>query len=441
MRRGIVIRLAVLLADAAVIVLFALAIPARYGRLATLCARSCATSQAPVSMGSPKLPVETYVTVLIILEGTFALLHLLAALWVLWRRASHPMAFFVASTFVMWGTTFVPTMGALSASDPVWTWPVAIARFLGAAALTLFFYVFPDGRFRPRWAAWLAVLWIISQAPRYFAPQSILSPDTWPPLLLAVVSGGFLGVMIALQVYRYHWVSNPAEQRQTKWVVIGIGGALTGYAALLLLLALSPGLAQPGTPGYLTVITFEEACVALLPISVSIAILRDRLYDVDQLINRTLVYGTLTATLTAVYAACVIVLQQVVRMLSGQSQRQDPVIIVVSTLAVIVMVQPLRRRIQNSFDRRFFRRRYNAANTLATFSAALRNEVELDHLTLHLVQVVEQTMEPASIWFWLAPFREKGANTLAMAPDNHIVISAHNERTGERDGEIPQRDV
>lgn len=137
----------------------------------------------------------------------------------------------------------------------------------------------------------------------------------------------------------------------------------------------------------------------LIPLSIGIAILRYRLYDIDILINRTLVYGTLTVLLAVVYIGSIVLLQQLFLQLTGQ--RQSALVTVISTLAIAALFQPLRRRIQGVIDRRFYRRKYDAARTLADFSATLREQVDLEQLNERLVAVVEETMQPSHVFLWL----------------------------------------
>jgi hypothetical protein len=137
-----------------------------------------------------------------------------------------------------------------------------------------------------------------------------------------------------------------------------------------------------------------------IPVAIGIAILRYRLYDVDRLINRTLVYAALTALLGAVYAGVVLVLGQ---LFGGVGAEPPSWAVAGATLAVAVLFQPARHRIQDVVDRRFNRRRYNAAKTIETFSARLRDEVDLDTLSAELLAVVGQTMEPTRLSLWLRP--------------------------------------
>jgi ADP-ribosylglycohydrolase len=148
-----------------------------------------------------------------------------------------------------------------------------------------------------------------------------------------------------------------------------------------------------------------------IPVAASIAILKYRLYDIDVVINRTLVYGSLTTALALTYFGGVATTQAIFRALTGQEQ-QPQLAIVVSTLVIAALFNPLRRQVQAFVDRRFYRRKYDAAKTLAAFSAKLRDETDLEALNSALVRVVRETMQPAHVSLWLRPdtFRKSQQN-------------------------------
>ena len=145
-----------------------------------------------------------------------------------------------------------------------------------------------------------------------------------------------------------------------------------------------------------------DASALMIPFSLGVAVLRARLFDIDVLINRTLVYGSLTATLLAVYFGGVATIQAVFRFLTGQEQ-QPQLAVVVSTLAIAALFNPVRRRIQSFIDRRFYRRKYDARKTLEAFNSRLREETALDALSNDLLGVVKGTMQPEHVSLWVRP--------------------------------------
>jgi hypothetical protein len=225
----------------------------------------------------------------------------------------------------------------------------------------------------------------IEGLPRGYKPvQTIMSAL----LLVAAVS------TLGLRLLRTRGI----ERQQIKWpafvaVVAAVGSVLYDTA-----ISEAIGLRWLEWAGYVVVV----AALVCFPISFGIAIVRYRLHEIDTLINRTLVYGSLTVFLAIVYFGGVTATEAIFRTITGQ-ERQPQLAVVVSTLVIAALFNPLRRRIQAFIDRRFYRKKYDAAKTLEAFSAKLRKETDLEALSDNLVGVVRETMQPAHVSLWLRP--------------------------------------
>jgi len=210
----------------------------------------------------------------------------------------------------------------------------------------------------------------------------------------ALIWFGSWTILTLAQLYRYFRVSSAVERQQTKCVALGFFVVLVGSLVVNLGLNLSE---QHNGLLYALVSLGNTPLISLiLPFAIGLAMLRSRLWDIDVIINKALVYGGLSALLAAVYAGLIIGLQC---LLGGIIKQHNDVAIVISTLAIAALFLPLRRRIQQVIDRR----KYNAARTLEVFSATLRNEVDLATLSEHLVRVVQETIQPTSVSLWLRP--------------------------------------
>jgi hypothetical protein len=277
--------------------------------------------------------------------------------------------------------------------------PMAFLDTFGWLSLLLFFYLFPDGRFVPYWTLAIVFVYALANILGSLFPtpphETIVETITFLlglPLLAVVV-----GIGLFSQIYRYRRVSNPVQRQQTKWVAYGVVAAVilfTGFVSIGHVFFSRPEL----FPVLLTN-TVIYGIELLIPLSIGFSALYYRLYDIDVLINRTLVYGTLTALLALLYFGLIFALQS---LLGGIINSNNGVAIVISTLVIAALFQPLHRRIQGIIDHRFYRRKYDATRTLAAFSATLRNEVDLHQLREHLVAVVEETMQPTYVSLWLS---------------------------------------
>lgn len=329
----------------------------------------------------------------VVLNTVFVLVFVVVAGLIFWRKSSQ--------WYGVWAATALPLVAfSLTASGtpppgivdryPGLLVPIQLLTMLGFIALYMFFYLFPDGHFTPRWSVWLVPLVVAHEVLFAFRP-ALLGSDPYVSLLIVSV--------LAAQIYRFWRVSNVIQRQQTKWVVFGSTVAGAGAIVLTVFLPLLYPDSQSAGAGLLVTNTAWSLLMLLIPLSIGMAILRSRLWDIDLLIRRTLVYAALTALLALVYFGSVVALQSLFTALTGQ-QRSE-LVTVLSTLAIAALFVPLRNRLQALIDRRFYRRKYDAARTLAAFGAALRDEVDLDELSEHLLGVVDETMQPETVALWL----------------------------------------
>jgi hypothetical protein len=319
--------------------------------------------------------------------------------------------------YAIWG--FVTAPGSLPAA--AWmAWLATWTFTLNLPALALLLLLFPDGRVpSPRWRVvpWLlgvtvagVTLWVMLQ-PRQIDlgvfrttnPAGVAALDDPAiqalgdaPSILVFLTLFVGSVACALAPFVRRRRAEPIERQQLKWLAFVAGGSgLAGATGFLLFTFNNSTLAIVG--GLLLVVALVGVAVGI-PVAVGLAILRYRLYDIDRVINRTLVYALLTAVLGLGYAGVVLALGQG---FGGVGGNPPSWAVAGATLAMAALFQPLRRRIQHSVDRRFNRRRYDTAQTIEAFSARLRDQVDLDTLTGELLAVVDQTMQPTQASVWL----------------------------------------
>jgi hypothetical protein len=268
---------------------------------------------------------------------------------------------------------------------------------LALAFAPFLFLLFPTGRLPSR--RWRPLAWVAAMSGVVLLAFNLVftKPDqvggTISIIVIAVVSVLFaiIGLSALSPVVRYRRASG-LERQQLKW--FALAAVLAGAYIVGILLGLERLL------GYALWTLLDAVTNMALYVAVGVAILRYRLYEIDIIINRTLVYGALTATLALIYFGGVATTQAIFRTLTGQEQ-QPQLAVVVSTLVIAALFNPLRRLIQGFIDRRFYRRKYDARKTLETFSAKLRDETDLDALSDDLVGLVRETMQPAHVSLWL----------------------------------------
>jgi hypothetical protein len=343
------------------------------------------------------MDLQEYALYSIFLNLSIAFGFVSVAVLILWKAHREWFNWFTALVLLffpsggLWEFTQVTRIGYRFVEIGAILWP----------AFLLFLYLFPNGKSVLRWTRWpmggLLLIHFTVQSMYLAAKYHLISQD-----LIAIALNLFPLIMVAFplilvsQVYRYLRMSNPLERAQIKWFVAGL--ALIAIGPLVDFFVqgnASEPLTETGLSGDL-----GELLMLVLPITIAIGIFRYRLYDIDLIIRRTLIYGLLTATLAAFYFGSILVLQPITLALTGDTG-QSPVAIVISTLAIAALFNPLRRWIQLFIDRRFYRQQYDAELTLQAFATTLREEVGLEQLKDHLLGIVSETMKPEFATLWL----------------------------------------
>jgi hypothetical protein len=346
------------------------------------------------------------------------------------RQPSHPIGWILCAFGMIGGVGgFASEYAIYGLRSHLGTLPgaAALAWFaswvfaLDLALLTALLLLFPGGQppsLRWRWVLWLAVIgaaFTVVGALAMWPLRGIgllqVSGGPEPVGVLGILYGvGFWVSLVAVLaaitslVVRFRRADG-VERQQLKWVVY----AVVVVVGCFILFMVAP---NPIDLSELAADVVFALLITLIPVAMGVAILKYRLYDIDRLINRTLVYGLLTALLAGVYAAIVLVLGQ---LFGGLGTEPPSWVVAGATLAVAALFQPARRRIQQAVDRRFNRRKYNAARTVEAFAVRLRSEIDLDSLSAELVAVVNNTMQPTAVSLWLRPSAQVPSRTRGRA--------------------------
>ncbi len=391
--------------------LFLAGLPVYFTRLSTVCDPGvCAATDWWVLTSAEALALAgwgasrgAYAAYQVAWEALLAAVFVGAGLVLHALRPLERVAYLVSLSLVVAGLWIVPN--APHALTNVWDGFATVDALLWLAALPFFaviLYLLPDGEFTPGWNRWFALGYGLVLG-LHFGLAALgyrSSTGSEAPLDVVLASLVFVGVGVYGQVHRYRRVATLAQRQQLKWVGVGVAGWFSGilaYSLFTALVDLAPGgpqlaanLAGPAVI-YLTALA--------LPVALAFAVLRYRLWDIDVLIRRTLIYSVLTALLALAYFGLVVVLQGAFNAVTGESRSE--LVTVISTLAIAALFGPLRGRVQHAIDRRFYRRKYDATRTLAEFGAKARDVVELEQLTGQLVRVVDETMQPAHVGLWV----------------------------------------
>lgn len=405
--------------------LFVAGIPSEFALLHTPCLTPiCPTGQLPPAglraLQDLGLSPGSFAAYTVAVDILFATVYATVAALIFWCKSDDRMGLFVSLALLTFGTaTFGFTMGALAARHPAWETPVASLHFLGAASFGLFLYLFPDGRFVLRWVRWVALVWIAWQLAEHFFPVWATDPNGWQTLIESAVWLGALGTVIYSQTYRYRHTSSSAQRQQIKWVVYGISAAFAGFLGIDLALSAFASAPEPTSPGalltYLIGYTFASyLLVLLIPISIGIAVLRHHLFDVDLVINRTLVYGTLTASVVGIYAVVVGGLGTLLQ------SRGNFLVSLLAAGLVAVLFAPLRNRLQRGVNHLIYGERDEPYTLLSRLGQRLESTLAPNAV---LPTVVSTVAEALKLPYAAIELKRNGTFEIAAAAGNPVGAS------------------
>ena len=397
------------------VVFIALSIPVEFARLQTVCTtgtcEAAALTPANVrELRSMDLSAGFFAGYLIAVELIFAATSFAVGVLVFWRRSDERMALFAALALVTYGSLAfiddIDNLDAVAAGYPALWWPFTLVTFMGNIFPVLFFYLFPDGRFVPRWTGVVAILLVVVGVCFHFFPDSSLS--RWlasPPGL--VLSVGFVATGVFAQLYRYWRVSGPVQRQQTKWVVFGATMAMVVSQGVMIAFPM-----QARTHVILTLISQTVLFLPLLliPLSIGVAILRYQLWDIDIVINRTLVYGALTATIVGLYALVVGGLARVFH-----AQEGDLAASLVAAGVIAVLFAPLRERLQRGANRLMYGERDDPYRVLSRLGSRLESTLAPDAVLPAVAKTVKEALKLPYVAIQLR--RQNGFETAAAAGD------------------------
>jgi hypothetical protein len=338
-------------------------------------------------------PAEAMVWVSVGRSLFLTLVTPVVGLLILWRKSRDWFGLYLAFAFLAQG------VGGSSLTRPLieqfsgYEWFNDTFGAIGWQLFFIIFYFFPNGRPVPGWTRWIALAWGGFIIVRLISPEFADNGLWWLGL-------PFVFTALGSQIYRYFWRADAVQRQQTKWVMASV------VVVLLTAGLITPtGFDPPTGPDFgaallqaTIILLVLNVGTLLIPVAITISILFYRLWDIDVIIRKTLIYSVLSGLLALVYFGMVVLLQSVFDSVSGQ---QSPIAIVISTLIIAALFAPLRRRVQAVIDRRFFRKKYNAQQVLAEFAITARDETDMDKLTAELVRVVQETMQPETMSVWL----------------------------------------
>ena len=413
--------------------LFIINIPLKYEQSIVICeTEPCPSNQLSVrSLGALEslgLSVYDFMALLIAIDILTAVIFTVCAIVIFIRKPNDPFTIFVTIMLVVFGTaTFTGGMRGIAFAYPQLKWLTQIIELIGSVAILAFFFLFPNGRFTPRWTFAIFIGWFLFELPRYYFPHSLLSLHGDSVIYNLLFVSFFLGGLAA-QVYRYIRVSNVVERQQTKWVLYGLTIGMGGY---LVLRALSLLVSDPRGSGLLVsfgVVIVATIFILFIPVSITIAVIRYRLWDINPIINRTLVYGALSLLTIAFYVLTVGGFA-----LYFKNNETNLIVSFIATGVVAILFEPLRQRLQRGVNRLMYGERDDPATALTRLSQRLDSALAPDSVLQTIVETLAQTLRLPYTAISLLDEEPHFASTPSLPPPGltHLPLTYQAECVGE----------
>ncbi len=321
----------------------------------------------------------------IVRDSIFALGYWLVAAFLFWRKSDDRVALLAAVTLGTFPIVF--NNGFISTLSSPWWFPAHSMSFLGFLCFSLFFYVFPSGHFVPSWMRWVFVVALVYGVFNTFFPFASFNPFSLSPVLSDLIFIGLIVSIVIVQIYRYRWVSSPTQRQQTKWVVYGMSMGWGAYLVWLILSLFFPILNQTGPLVSAIAGAAVYGLLLLTPLAIGFAIVRSRLWEIDLIINRTLVYGILSVCVVGVY---VLVVGSLGALIGAGG---NLVIELLATGLVAVLFQPLRALLQRSVNRLLYGQRDEPSSVITRLSQRLEATLAPDAVLSTIVETVAQALK------------------------------------------------
>jgi signal transduction histidine kinase len=413
--------------------LFIINIPLNYEQRSTICETDpCPPNQLSIrsvqELENVGMSVHDLVTLTISLDTFIAVIFTACAIIIFIRKPNDLFTIFVTIMLVTFGTaTFTGGMRGIASAYPQLEWLTQTIAMIGSVGILAFFFVFPNGRFIPRWTVAIFIGWFLFQLPRYYFPNSLLILHGDSTIYNLLFIAFFLSGVTA-QIYRYIRISNAVERQQTKWVIYGLTIGMGGYLVLRTLSILVSDPRGSGLLVSLTLVIASTCFILLIPISITIAVIRYRLWDINPIINRTLVYGALSALTIVFYILAVGSFANYF-----QSRNANFVVAFLATGVIAFLFEPLRERLQRAVNRLMYGERDDPATVLTRLSQRLDSALAPDSVLQTIVETLAQTLRLPYAAISLSDGELRFASTSDL-PTSELIslpLTYQTERVGE----------